>query len=279
VNRSRIRAVFAAVITAAVLLLIPAPAQAQWSYVDHEPSCADNTACDGATATMNTASLTAAVNNKVVVLCTARIVSPNPSLTSLGGLTDWESIPVSTHATITSMSFYGFETTVDADGMSGNIVVTDAAGTATSDIVCVAVVMAPTVVAAEPVDDFGANVDNDDAAALSFTHAAQVTTNPQALVMAWWSTGDDNAWGSLSGTSGTWAYLGPTGTANQFRNTGTSDASISIAWKTQAAAGDTGTVSNTETANGPDAAVHGMIAFAEGTVAASGSPRRRRPLQ
>ncbi len=74
-----------------------------------------------------------------------------------------------------------------------------------------------------------------------FTITGQTTlgTNP-TVTLAGWLTGDDNTWGTLSGTG--WEV---TGTA-QYRNTSGSDQSATFAHKIQTAAGATGNVEKTQ---------------------------------
>jgi hypothetical protein len=89
----------------------------------------------------------------------------------------------------------------------------------------------------------------------SITGQTTTGTNP-TLTLAGWFTADDNTWGSISGTG--WVNLG----TEQYRNTSGSDQSSTYAWKTQTAAGATGNVTKTQTANGPDAGTTFIITFA-----------------
>jgi hypothetical protein len=99
-------------------------------------------------------------------------------------------------------------------------------------------------------------VELDIAAAATQTITGQTTTGTAPTVtLAGWFTADDNAWGSLSGTN--W---GVCGTA-QYRNTSGTDQSSTYAYKVQTAAGATGDVSKTQTANGNDAATTFIITF------------------
>ena len=83
------------------------------------------------------------------------------------------------------------------------------------------------------------------------------TATPGALVIAGWTSADDNTWGSL--TSG-WTELSPA----QIRNTsGTYDESQTHAYKIQAASGSTGDVAQNQATLGGDAGTRIIIAFRE----------------
>lgn len=112
-----------------------------------------------------------------------------------------------------------------------------------------------------------------DAAESSATYAAPAaspytvtipavsTATPGALVIAAWTSRDDNTWGSL--TSG-WTVLSPA----QIRNTsGTYQQSVTNAYKIQESAGSTGSVSQNQASNGGDAGTYIIIAFREVTSA------------
>lgn len=71
----------------------------------------------------------------------------------------------------------------------------------------------------------------------SFAITGVTTTLPNTVTMAFWSSGNDYTWGSLSGTG--WSK---TGLSAQYRNLGGSDQSHSAAYKIMAAAGATGNV-------------------------------------
>jgi len=77
-----------------------------------------------------------------------------------------------------------------------------------------------------------------------------------ALVIAGWTSADDNTWGGL--TAG-WTAFSPA----QVRNLAGSDASITHAWFIDAVAGATGNVAQNQTAVGGDAGTRIIIAFKE----------------
>lgn len=120
-----------------------------------------------------------------------------------------------------------------------------------------------------------------DVAEVSTTYAAPsdpwtvtineiVTNYDNSLVIALWSSADDNTWDSL--TSG-WTALDPV----QVRNTsGTYDQSVTAAWKIQEFHGATGNVSQNQATLGGDVGTYCIIAFREieqhaGGAASSGS--------
>jgi hypothetical protein len=86
----------------------------------------------------------------------------------------------------------------------------------------------------------------------------QVSTNYNgSLVIAIWTSADDNGWGSLAGGWDTF-------TQYQVRNTsGTYDQSITGAWKIQETAGVTGSVSMNQALLGGDAGTRSIMAFRE----------------
>jgi len=98
-------------------------------------------------------------------------------------------------------------------------------------------------------------------AAASPVIIAQITTLTNgALVIAGWTSADDNTWGSLSGSTHTFTALTPA----QVRNTsGTYQQSQTHAWMIDAAAGVTGTVQQAQATNGNDAGTTIIIAFKE----------------
>jgi hypothetical protein len=69
---------------------------------------------------------------------------------------------------------------------------------------------------------------------------------------------DDNTWGTLTGSVGTW-----TNAVTQIRNTNGSQMSISAAYQLFATAGTTGTVSKTQATNGPDAGIYCLFSIYE----------------
>lgn len=80
-----------------------------------------------------------------------------------------------------------------------------------------------------------------------FTITGQTTTGTNPTVtFAGWLTGDDNEWGTLTGTG--WGVTG----GAQYRNTSGSDQSASFAHKIQTAAAATGNVSKSQTTLGPN---------------------------
>ena len=82
------------------------------------------------------------------------------------------------------------------------------------------------------------------------------TKHDGALVIAGWTSSDNNTWGSL--TAG-WTALSPT----QVRNLAGSDSSMTHAWMIDAVAGATGNVSQTQTAYEPDAGTYIIMSFHE----------------
>jgi hypothetical protein len=93
----------------------------------------------------------------------------------------------------------------------------------------------------------------------TFTNASTTVTIPGittitdgALVFATWATADDNTWGTP--TAG-WTTPG----LAQYRNN--SNLSQTHAYRVMAIAGASGSVSKTQTANGPDAGAYLIIAF------------------
>jgi hypothetical protein len=92
-----------------------------------------------------------------------------------------------------------------------------------------------------------ASVELDDATD-PFVITGQTTNgNNPTVTLAGWMAGDDNTWGTLTGTG--WEV---TGTA-QYRNTSGSDQSASFAHKIQTAAGATGDVGKSQLTLGADA--------------------------
>lgn len=88
-----------------------------------------------------------------------------------------------------------------------------------------------------------------------------VTTQTNgAVVIAAWTSADDNTWGSLTGG---WTAL----STAQFRNTsGSNDGSITAAYMIKASAGPTGNVAQNQATLGGDAGTQYIIAFKENTV-------------
>ncbi|NTW22404.1 DUF2341 domain-containing protein [Candidatus Falkowbacteria bacterium] len=98
---------------------------------------------------------------------------------------------------------------------------------------------------------------NTYAAASPVTITGITTQSDGALVFAAWTSADDNTWGTL--TAG-WSVAG----SAQYRNTnGTSDQSISSAYRIFPTATSTGNVSKSQLALGPDAGTRYIIAFKE----------------
>lgn len=87
---------------------------------------------------------------------------------------------------------------------------------------------------------------------------AQITTQTNgALVVAGWTSADDNTWGSL--TAG-WSAL----TDTQIRNTSTTyQQSMTHAWEIKGTAGATGAVAQNQATNGGDAGTKIIMAFKE----------------
>jgi hypothetical protein len=84
-----------------------------------------------------------------------------------------------------------------------------------------------------------------------------VTNYDNSLVIALWSSADDNTWGSLTGG---WTALDPV----QVRNTsGTYDQSVTAAWLVKEFHGATGNVSQNQATLGGDAGTYYIIAFRE----------------
>lgn len=89
------------------------------------------------------------------------------------------------------------------------------------------------------------------------TITGQTTTGTDPTVtLAGWFTADDNQWDSISGTG--WQTPGE----QWYANTSGSDQSSAYAYRIQTAAGATGNVSKTQSANGPDAATSFIVTFA-----------------
>ena len=87
-----------------------------------------------------------------------------------------------------------------------------------------------------------------------------ITTNSNnALIIASWGSQDDNTWGNL--TTG-WTVLGDA----QYRNTSGSDTSLTFAYKIQATAGQSGSVSKDQLTLGGDAGTKHIVAFREASV-------------
>jgi hypothetical protein len=85
------------------------------------------------------------------------------------------------------------------------------------------------------------------------------TATDGALVIATWTSVDDNSWSSLSGSTHTYTALTPA----QVRNTsGTYDGSQSHAWMIDSTAGATGTISQNQSLGG-DAGAYCHIAFVQ----------------
>jgi len=96
------------------------------------------------------------------------------------------------------------------------------------------------------IDVEGGGIYSAPASPYTVTINGITTTSNNELVVALWSSSDDNTWGSL--TSG-WTALSPA----QVRNTSGSDNSATHAWKIQATAGATGNVSQNQLTYGGDA--------------------------
>ena len=91
-----------------------------------------------------------------------------------------------------------------------------------------------------------------------------ITTNTNgALVFAWWGSTDDNTWDTLTGG---WTTPG----SAQYRNTASSDGSLTHAYQIKETAGATGNVSKNQATNGGDYGGRFIIAFKE--VGGNGAP-------
>jgi len=83
------------------------------------------------------------------------------------------------------------------------------------------------------------------------------TQTDGALVIAGWTSADDNTWGSLTGG---WTVISPA----QVRNTsGSFDQSVTHAWMVKVSAGGTGDVSQNQATLGGDAGTYIIMAFKE----------------
>jgi hypothetical protein len=236
-------------------LSTPAAAQT-WSSIDYDSTPADNSANEISTCTINTTDITNESDGDLMVLVAfARSTTSSLSVTTAGGVT-WTAYAGSTHATLTSVSMRVFWALVDSDGLTGNLVVTDA-GTGVLSLGCgVAVFRASTGTIAQ---DVALALDNDDAAPGSpfdVTAAAATTNVANTLAIALWVTGDDNQW-----TVQTAGWSNPTNMTGQTRNNDAQDSSLSLAYTTVVSAGSTGTVTNRQSVITGDAAIHGMVVF------------------
>jgi hypothetical protein len=233
-------------------LSTPAAAQT-WSSIDYDSTPADNSGNALTTCTINTTDITNESDGDLMVLVAfARSTSSSLSVTTAGGVT-WTAYAGATHTVTTTLSIRVFWSLVDADGLTGNLVVTDA-GSGVLTVGCgVAVFRASTGTVAQ---DVALALDNDDAAASPVTVAAATTNVANTLAIAIWASSDDNTWNSL--TAG---WSNPTNMTGQTRNNDATDSSLSMAYTTVVSAGSTGTVSNTQATVGPDTTIHGMVVF------------------
>jgi hypothetical protein len=86
------------------------------------------------------------------------------------------------------------------------------------------------------------------------------TQVPNVLVIAGWTSADDNTWGTSAGSLYTWTDVSPA----QIRNTsGTYQQSQSHSWLLKETAGDSGSVSRNQATLGGDAGTRIVIAFRE----------------
>lgn len=95
------------------------------------------------------------------------------------------------------------------------------------------------------------------------TRTGVTTVADGAVVVAWWTSQDDNTWDTLTGG---WTALTPA----QVRNIAGTDTSMTHAWLVKSPAGATGNVSQNQATLGGDAGLTQIIAFKE-TAAAGGS--------
>jgi hypothetical protein len=257
-------------LTLALVLCVGAPLQAQtWTNVDYDSTPADNGVENAlTTCTIDTTNITGAATGDLVVLVAwARSTSSALSVGGSpndGGVT-WTSYAQSTHTVATSLSMLVAWSTVDSNGFSGNLVVTDS-GTGVINTACGVAVFHPST--GTVAEDVALALDNNDAAASPVVVAAATTNTDNAIAIALWVSGDDNTWNTLTAD---WAT--PTNQGAQTRHNGTQDSSMAMAWKAITPVGSTGTVSYTQATVGPDATIHGMVVFkATGGGGGGGTP-------
>ena len=90
------------------------------------------------------------------------------------------------------------------------------------------------------------------------TRAGVNTVKDGAVAIAFFTSADDNTWGSLSGSG--WTQMS---SPAMVRNTTGTDTSVTAAYQVKATAGATNDVSINQTANGGDAGVTYIVAFRE----------------
>jgi|TARA_R110002020_G_scaffold244311_2_gene457973 hypothetical protein len=76
------------------------------------------------------------------------------------------------------------------------------------------------------------------------------------ISIAYWTSDDDNTWGSLSGTN--WEQ---TGLSSQYRNSGGTNHSVSFAYQLQDGAAGTNNVAQNQATAGPDQGATGILTF------------------
>jgi hypothetical protein len=257
------------ILALAFVLCVSAPLQAQtWTSVDYDSTPADNGANALTTCTIDTTNIAGeATGDLVVLVAWARSTTSTLAVTTAGGVT-WTAYAQSTHVTLTSVSMRVWWATVDSDGFTGNLVVTDS-GTSVNTVGCGVAVFHPST--GTVAEDVSLALDNDDAAPGSpfdVTVAAATTNTDNALAIALWVSGDDNSW-----TVQTAGWSNPTNMTGQTRNNDAQDSSLSLAYKAITPVGSTGTVSNRQSVITGDAAIHGMVVFkATGGGGGGGTP-------
>jgi hypothetical protein len=254
-------------ISLACVLCVSAPLQAQtWTSVDYDSIPADNGINDGTTVTIDTANIVGEATGDLLILaCNSRSTTSSMSVTTDGGTT-WTAYAAWTHTVSTSVTARVFWALVDSNGLTGDLVVTDG-GTGVNSMSCaVATFHASSGTIAQ---DVALATDNNDAVPgtpADVTVAEVITQTNNALVVAFWFSSDDNTWVLQT------AWTNPQGVA-MTRNIGTTDHSLSMAYTTVATAGGSGTVTNRQTVNNPDATIHGAVAF-KATGGAAALPSR-----
>ncbi len=208
------------------------------TYFGSSSNPTDNSDFSASTATI-TPPASMIAGDIVYVCASVKSSTQNPSITTTGGQT-WTSLSVQQLSGVGSIrSFY---------------CVFNGTWT-TSPIVSFGTSIAPIAVMhvfrpQYPNSIVDLNVDivqTSHSAATTITAPEIQTAAENTITLVAFSSGDDNSWGSISGTG--WNVLGNA----QYRNTNSTDASLAFAYKVQGS-GLTGTVSLTQTANGPDAA-------------------------
>jgi hypothetical protein len=213
---------------------------------------ADNGAQAGPTATVTPpASMTA--GDLVVVLQCLRASSITLSVKTTGGQTWTTGTQQNETNNSTAVSWCRFNGTWSTDPQFGP-------ASDTSGLTALMLVFRPTGTSYTWAIDVALASAGYTAPSTPFTvtRTGVNTVKDGAVAVAFFTSVDDNTWGSLSGSG--WTQIS---SAAQIRNTTGQDTSVTAAYQVKATAGATNNVSINQTANGGDAGATYIVAFRE----------------